>query len=381
MENILQNFPEISFIGDSTVDEVLTQMINDYQEKYKELTGKDVSLAQADPYRLIMYACTVQIYQAMQYADYAGKMGTLKYSRDDYLDNLGALRGVQRIEATAASTVLQFSIDKAIESVVAIPAGTRVTNGNEVFFATDEYAEIAAGETSVTVSATCTTTGKAGNGFAPGEFNVVVNILPYITAVTNTVTTYGGADTEDDTSLKDRIFNAPGSYSTTGSALAYEYHTKSVNQTISDVKVKSSTAGNVDIYFICDGGKIPEDALIEEVRNYLMDNNVRPLTDNVTVQAPTIKEYDIELTYYISSSNKSSVSIIQSDIDVAVSLYNSWQTEKIGRDINPDYLIQKLMEAGAKRVVITSPSFTVIDDDAIAMLGNVKVNYGGLENG
>ena len=63
------NFPDISFIDDATVDEVLAGMLNDYQEKYKEITGREASLAKANPYRLIMYACTMQIYQAMQYAD------------------------------------------------------------------------------------------------------------------------------------------------------------------------------------------------------------------------------------------------------------------------------------------------------------------------
>lgn len=377
---VSDNFPDISFIDNSTVDEVQTQMINDYQEKYKEITGKDVSLAQADPYRLIMYACAVQIYQAMQYADYAGKMSFLKYARDDYLDNLAALRGVARIESTAASTVLQFSIASAIESVVAIPAGTRVTNGNDVFFATNEYAEIAAGELSVTVPATCTTTGTDGNGFAPGEFNVLVNTLPYITAVTNTVTTYGGADVEDDESLKDRIYKAPSTYSTTGSAAAYEYHTKSIDSSISDVVVTSLTPGTVDIYFVCEQGKLPEESLIDEVRTYLMDSNIRPLTDNVTVQAPTIREYGVEFTYYIGASNKAIVSTIQADIETAVSLYNAWQTEKIGRDINPSNLIQKVMSAGAKRIEVTSPTFTRLDETTIAKLGTVNVIYGGLED-
>lgn len=377
---VSDNFPDISFIDNSTVDEVQTQMINDYQEKYKEITGKDVSLAQADPYRLIMYACAVQIYQAMQYADYAGKMSFLKYARDEYLDNLAVLRGVERIESTAASTVLQFSIAGTMESVVAIPEGTRVTNGNDIYFATNEYAEITAGELSVTVPATCTTTGTDGNGFAPGELNILVNTLPYITAVTNTVTTYGGADVEDDESLKDRIYKAPSTYSTTGSAAAYEYHTKSIDSTISDVVVTSLAPGTVDIYFVCEQGKLPEESLIEEVRNYLMDSNIRPLTDNVTVQAPATHTYDVDFTYYIGTSNKSIVSTIQADIETAVSLYNSWQSEKIGRDINPSNLIQKVMSAGAKRIEVNSPLFTDLDETTIATLGTVNVIYGGLEN-
>ena len=377
---VSENFPDISFIENLTIDELQAQMINDYREKYKEITGKDASLAQSDPYRLIMNSAAIQIYQGMQYSDYSGKMGLLKYSRGKYLDNLAPLRGVMRKEATAASTELKFSIAAAIESVVAIPAGTRVTNGNNVFFATNEYAEIAAGELSVTVPATCTATGTVGNGFAPGEFNILVNTLAYISSVTNTATTYGGADIEDDESLKDKIYNSPSGYATTGSEGAYIYHTKNVNQTISDVVVDSPSAGTVAIYFVCDGGKIPEDSLIDEVTDRLMDGNIRPLTDNVIVDAPNIQEYEVELTYYIATSKKTAAATIQSNVETAVSIYNTWQTEKIGRDINPSYLIQKVMEAGAKRVVVENPSFMTLGKSTIAKLGTVNLVYGGLED-
>lgn len=63
---VTDKFPDISFIKDAKVEEVLSRMINDYQDKYKEITGKEISLAKADPYRLIIYACALQIYQAMQ---------------------------------------------------------------------------------------------------------------------------------------------------------------------------------------------------------------------------------------------------------------------------------------------------------------------------
>lgn len=377
---VSENFPDISFIDDCTIDEVMAQMIEDYQERYSEITGKDIALSQADPYRLIMYACALQIYQAMQYADYAAKMGLLKYSSDAYLDNLAALRGVQRIEATAAVTTLRFSIEEALESAVAIPEGTRVTNGNDVYFATDEYAEIPAGELSVTVSATCTEAGSVGNGFEAGEFNELVEMLAYITESVNIETTDGGADEEDDDSLKDRIFNAPSSYSVAGSASAYEYHTKSVDPTISDVIVTSSSAGVVNIYFVCNDGELPEESLIQKVSDYLNDENIRPLTDAVTVQAPETQTYDVEFTYYIASSDKSITSTIQADVETAVSIYNAWQTEKIGRDINPSYLIQKVMDAGVKRIEVASPVFTDLDATSIAVLGTVTMTYGGLED-
>jgi phage-related baseplate assembly protein len=382
MENITESFPDISFIDDSTIDDVLTQMINDYQTKYKELVGKEASLAKANPYRLIMYACSVQIYQAMQYADYAGKMSFLKYANGDYLDNLAALRGVKRKEATAATTVLQFSIEAAISSAVSIPAGTRATNGNGIYFATDKYAEIPAGETTVSVSATCTDEGSCGNDFSTGEVNVVVNTLPYVVSVTNTDKTSGGADREEDDAFKNRIFNVPDSYSTAGPKGAYEYFVLNADSTISNVVIDTQTndPGTVGVYFVCENGEIPSDALIQKVSDYLNDRNVRPLTDHVIVKAPETKTYDINMTYYIPSSMKAAVSTIQSDVDTAVSIYNTWQTEKIGRDINPSYLIQKVMEAGAKRVEVASPSFTVMDNYTVARTGTVNVIYGGIED-
>ena len=377
---IADNFPDMSFIENTTVDDVMTDMIRDYQEKYKEITGKEASLAQADPYRLIMYACTMQIYQAMQYADYAGKMSFLTYAKGEYLDNLAALKGLKRTEASAATTILCFSLPGPIESAVSIPAGCRVTNGNEVFFATDRYAEIQEGETSVSVPATCTAAGASGNGFAAGEFNIMVNTLPYIVKVENTVMTYGGADQENDESLKERVYKAPNSYSTAGPSRAYEYYAKTADPNISDVLVRSETPGEVDIYFLCDGGEIPGEAIIQKVKEHLDDKGIRPLTDKVTVRAPAVQEYEIRMTYYISTSNKSAVSAIQADVENAVSIYNIWQTEKIGRDINPSYLIQKVMEAGAKRVVIESPEFTVLDESTVAKTGSVIVTYGGVED-
>ncbi len=380
MSSFTDNFPDISFIEDTTVDEVLSRMISDYQEKYKEITGKTASLARANPYRLIMYACTSQIYQAMQYADFAGKMGLLKYSRGDYLDNLAALRGITRAAASHAVTTLEFSIDEAIASAISIPAGTRATNGNDVYFATDEYAEISIGETSVTVSATCTEAGTCGNGFDIGELCILVNTLPYVVNVTNTVTTYGGSEIEDDDSLKERIYNVSQTYSTAGSEEAYKYHTKLANSTIEDVFVTSPEPGEVYIYILCEGGELPGSDLLEAVEAYLSGETIRPLTDTVVCLAPGTQEYDVALTYYIASSDSSSVTSIQEAVETAVDTYNTWQTEKIGRDINPSYLIRQVMTAGAKRVEVTAPSFQVLGSATVARTGTVSVTYGGIED-
>lgn len=380
MNSVIENLPDISFIDNATIEEVLNQMINDYQEKYKEITGKNVSLAQADPYRLIMYACSLQIYQTMQNSDFAGKQGLLKYSAGDFLDNIAPLRGIKRNEAAPATTVLKFSIDAAMESAVSIPAGSRATNGNNIFFATDEYVEIAVGETEVTVTATCTEVGNGGNGFQAGEINTLVQTLPYISSVVNTTETGGGSDREEDDSLRDRIYLAASSFSVAGPKDAYEYWTKSVSPNITDVKVVSLSPCEVDVCFILDGGELPEEALIQEVATLLNDSNIRPLTDHVTVQAPTTEEYNIELTYYINESDRAAAENIQALVDEAINAYIKWQSSKIGRDINPSYLISKIVGAGAKRVEVISPSYTSINETSVPVVGTIKVTYGGLEN-
>lgn len=379
MSGVTDMFPDISFIGDEQVTDVLGQMIRDYQDKYKELTGKEISLAKADPYRLIMHACTIQIYQAMQYADRAGKMSFLKYAKGEYLDNLVALKGLSRIKSKPATTELTFTIGATLKSAVSIPAGTRASNGNNIFFATNKYTEIPAGETNITVTATCTTSGTCGNGFEKGEINVLVNKLPYIIEVTNTKITSGGCDLESDDSLRNRAYEIPDSYSTAGPAGAYEYHVKQVDTSITDVIVKSETAGTVDI-LITENGKIPSEELKKKVNEALQDKNIKPLTDNVRVLSPTEQSYNVDITYYINDEDKAAATAIQSNVEVAVKAYNRWQTKKIGRDINPSYLIQKIMGAGAKRVEVKSPLYTRIENDTLPKTGTVTIVYGGIED-
>lgn len=380
MNSSISNIPEISFIDNITISELTDQMIKDYQDKMKEVTGKNVSLGQADPFRMIMYACSVVQYQGLQYADRAGKQNFVKYSYGDFLDNLAVIRRITRLEAQPASTTVRFSIASPLASAVSIPEGTRVTNGNELYFATDEYAEILPGSTYVDVSATCTSTGTVGNGFRTGEINILVETLPYITSVQNTEETSGGSDRETDDALAERIYIAPSAFSVAGPEDAYIYWAKTVSPDIKDVKVHSPSPKVVDVRFILNGGELPGEALINKVKETLSAKDKRPLTDFVQVGAPEVVNYDIDITYYIGSSNKAAAPSIQKKVEEAVEIYKTWQNSSIGRDVNPQELISKVREAGAKRVTVRNPVDTVVDEMQIAKVGSVSVVYGGLED-
>lgn len=376
----VQNAPDVSFIDDRTVDDVRREMVADYEAYMAQAAGKTVTLERASVHRMELYAAAAQIYQGLQYIDRAGKQNLLKYSYSDFLDNLGRFKGVERGEPKAATTTLRFTLSAVRDAAVGIPKGTKAVSAGTIYFETEAYAEIPAGAASVDVSAVCTVTGTEGNGLAPGELDAVEH-LPYIESVTNITETAGGAEKESDDSYAEHIFLAPGAYSTAGPADGYIFHAKNFNSNVGDVVATSNqAAGTVELVFIMADGSAPGEEMIIGLQEYLRDNNVRPMTDLVTVSAPEEVRYTIGLAYYINRSDSARAVAIQAAVETAVADYQVWQ-RTIGRDINPSKLVELIMAAGAKRVEIAAPVHTKVGATAVAALsGQPAIQYGGLED-
>lgn len=375
----LSSLPDVSFIDEATTDEILDRLMGYYQTKHAELTGTTQPLPDAHPMRLVLYANAMLFEQAYQYIDRAGKLNLLKYTYGGWLDNVAAIRGITRREASAAEVTVRFSTGSAAVSAIAIPQGTRVTNGDRYFYV-KEYSEIAVGDTYTDVECECTETGIIGNGLLAGEINTLVDTLPYITAVSNINTSEGGADIEDDDTMAERVYLAPNAYSVAGPEGAYEYWAKNYSQNIGDVKVTTPTAGTVLLRVLMADGTLPSQTFIDGLEEYLASKGIRPLTDNVSVAAPTIATATVDITYYINRSDQAKASIIQNDVQTAVNEYVAWQTAKIGRDLNPSDLVMRVMAAGAKRVIIHNPSYQQISNAYVVQITSVQVTYGGLED-
>lgn len=379
MVDEIRNLPDISFIDNVTLDMVQEQMIRDYEDRYEKLTGKPYTLTRADPMALVLFACSVQIFQALMYVDQAGKQDLLKYSYGPYLDNLAAIKGISREPAKPARVTVKFTLSAPRIEPIPIPEGTKVTNG-EVYFATEEYAEIPPGDTFITITCICLQNGEAGNGLAPGEINILTDPIPYMKSVENTAQSSGGTEIESDEKLIERIYIAPSRYSVAGPDDAYIYWVKTFNASIIDVYVDGQNPVDVLIEFIMEDGTLPEEAMIQALQKYLEDEDVRPLTDKVTVKAPGTVDYSLEFTYYINSSDSSKAATIQQKVAESVEEYVKWQRSKIGRDINPSELMKRIVSAGAKRAEIKQPVFTKINKADVAKLINRQVTYGGVED-
>lgn len=376
---LLKNYPDIDFIDRMSLEDMKEQMLSDFCEEYEKITGKGITLAKADPVRLILYAAALQLYQGMQYIDNAAKQSFLKYSYGDFLENLGALKGITRNGGKAAQTMIRFTLsDKRQESVV-IPLGTRVTPGGNVFFHTKEERSILPGEMYADVPAVCSSTGDIGNGYDIGSIKVLVDKIPYMAEIRNTSVTEGGAEAESDEHLAERIYLAPSRYSTAGPDDAYKYWVKSFSPSVTDVKVSSPVPGEVDIRFITGDGEIPSEEMLAEVEAYLMNGELRPLTDRVIVGAPELFDYDIDVTYWINESDKTKEAAVQKSVEEAVRGFAYWQKTKIGRDVNPSMLNHLMIQAGAKRVEIREPVFTTVGDTGLAALREQQIIYGGVE--
>lgn len=369
-----RKFPDITFV-DSDTESIANEMIEDYQSR----TGK--TLYPADPVRVLLLYVASVISQERAITNNAAKQNVPRFAKNSYLDSLCEIfRGVERLSAVPAHTSIVFEISEPQGAPVVIPAGTRVTADGSVMFATISEGVIPVGEIAVETTAECTLPGTIGNGYLPKQISVCVDVFPYYKSVENTTESGGGADTETDAELYERMRASVDGYSTAGAAGAYIYHAKSASALVADVTATSPSAGKVDVRVLCKGGKLPSEELIHDILNALNDEKVRPLTDLVAVSAPKAISFNITLTYFINDGSGMSITSAENEVMTAVDKYIDWQTAKIGRDINPSYLIQLVMQTGIKRVEVTEPSFRTVGNTEAAQLGTITVKCGGYEN-
>lgn len=371
---MLKNLPTIDFVDKdaSTIEAAILTM-------YQAVSGR--TLATGDPVRLFLETIAAIIIQQRVLIDYSAKQNLLAYATGDYLDHIGVLVGVSRLPAAAAQTTLRFTLSAVQSGPVIIPAGIRAAAGGDIVFEVMETVEIPAGQTFVDALASCATIGSVGNGLEPGTINQIVDPLPWIKAIDNMTISENGADAEADGSLRERIRQAPESFSTAGPDGAYQFWAKSAHQNIIDVSVRSPQPGEVELRPLLVGGILPGNDILAAVDAICNDNKVRPLTDKVTVSEPGVVEYNINLTYYIARDDATTSLAIQSAVAQAVQDYILWQKSKLGRDVNPSELIWRVRAAGASRVEVLTPTYTDVDTHQVALPSTISAHFGGLNDG
>lgn len=363
--------------------------------KYESIMNRTVH--PSSPEKLFIQWVAATMVLLAEQINFAGNQNIPSKAVGEGLDNLAQIFFVrERPQAKPATVTLQFTISEEQETAVLVPAGTRVTTTDQkIVFATDEDVYVPAGETTAQVTATCETAGTEGNGYEVGQLNTCVDLFDYYTSVTNITMSDGGSNTASDDEFYDLLLMGQDAYTSAGARGAYEYYAKLVSTEIRDIVVNSPEPCVVHIYAVMDDGSLASSEIKAAILAACNDEDIRPLTDNVSVEDAEEVEYDITLTYYLSRDSTESAASIEESIEAAVDSFIAWQNAKIGRDINPSKLNQMVVEAGAKRTVITSPTYRVLKNGSVedpttavpedyipqlAKIGTVTLTNGGYED-
>jgi phage-related baseplate assembly protein len=335
--------------------------------------------------RRIFGEALVAVFVAL-YSEFNDKMKqrTLKYARGAVLDALGERYAVYRAEPAKAKAVFRFSAETARAGNIIIPTGTRITTDGSVYFATQQAAVLPAGSVYVDVAGECTEGGSNYNGFAAGTIATLVDLIPYITSVSNTTISAGGDDGEPytpagDDRFRERIRLSPATLSTAGPENAYRYFALSADPNIIDVAIDCPTEypNVVNVYPLMKGGALPGADALAKVTAALSAGDVRPMTDKVTAIAPTQIAYSIEIKYYCTKDNEAVTIETIEGSGGAIEQYIAWQSAALSRDINPDQLRRLILApatgVGAVRVEVTSPAFAELTKAQVAQLSGAPV--------
>lgn len=354
--------------------------------KYEELTG--VTVQPGSPERLFIQWAASVVIQERALANYAANQNLPSRAEGENLDALAELFYThERPQAKAATCTMRFTISEPQAFAVLIPKGTRVTDAsNTHVWETAEDIYVTAGETYADVKAVCQTVGAAGNGFVAGQINTIVDLFAYYQSCANLTESDGGGDAATDEEFYELLRLSMDGYSCAGARGGYIYFAKRVDTKIADVIAASPTPGVVKLYVLMDDGSIATEEMKKKVLAACSADDVRPLTDFVSVEDPEQVPYNVRLTYYIQDDAEVSAEELALAVAEKVGEFTDWQSAKLGRDINPSRLISMLMETGIKRVELEEPAFTSLRDGSgteapqVAALGTVTVKSGGYED-
>jgi len=321
----------------------------DPEEIYKELqyayieAGGDV-LYPGDEKEILLRAVQAILVQAFAGADNALRMATLRYAAGEYLDLLGRNRNCLRIEAAKATSTVEITF-KASGKSQTIEAGNFLTADGERLYTLDEdvvqtgYAQI------IRVGVTANDSGSVGNGLLAGtqmQFLVPYGAIESVYCVEDAA---GGQEQEDDETYRERIHAFGLANTTTGPRAQYETVAMNVTSEILDARAANLGAGVVGVYLLL-ANATGAAAIIENVKEALSAENVRPLTDTVEVYEAENVPYTLNVLYKEDGGSNISAALAR-----VVKEYQAWQDETIGRAFNPDRLMASLYQAGAIRVI------------------------------
>ena len=183
---------------------------------------------------------------------------------------------------------------------------------------------------------------------------------------------------EGDEDMRRRVLLAPDSFSVAGPAAAYVFHALAASGDVADVATTSPAPGEVVISVLSrfgDGGA--DQSLLDEVEARVSADDIRPLTDEVTVRSAEIVPFavDAQLTLYPGPDASLILATAQSQLVDLLA-----RNRRVGRDITRSAIFAALHVAGVQNINLISPSADIrIDGTQAAYAAAVSVTVSGTD--
>lgn len=163
---------------------------------------------------------------------------------------------------------------------------------------------------------------------------------------------------EDDADLRVRIPAAFEGLSVAGPTAAYEFHALSADGQVADASAISPAPAQVTVTVLSrTGNGQADEALLAKVRDALNDENVRPVSDRLTVQSASIVSYRTIAQLYVYPGPEAEP--ILAAAKARLQTYISAQ-RRLGRDIRLSAIYAALHVEGVQRVVISEPAQDIV---------------------
>lgn len=169
---------------------------------------------------------------------------------------------------------------------------------------------------------------------------------------------------ESDSDFRARIQLSFEGYTTAGSEGSYVFHALSADGDVKDAAAVSPSPGVVDVYVLSRTGDGTAPApLLATVEAALNAEDVRPMTDQVTVQSAAIVDFAIEaeLTMYPGPDTSVVLAAAQDAVEDYVA-----SVARIGYDVTRSGILAALHRPGVQNVALTLPAADIAIDDGEA---------------
>lgn len=242
------------------------------------------------------------------YVDGARGSDLTKLASDHWnIDRFAAVKAIGSVTFTRLTSILAGDI--AAGTVVAT---TQDASGQTSEYTTNSLVHFGVGELGPkTVNVTASVGGLAGN-VAVGQVSRITSTLFDKFTVTNATQILGGAEEEDDDSLRNRI----RTFSTTvrrGTLAALEFGAQQIPQ-VKEASAVEDTSGNVTV-FVTDANGASNAAMVSDVLDEL--DNWRAAGSNVTVTGGSLFQLNpIEITLAVRAGVDTVA--IASDVKLAI---------------------------------------------------------------